>query len=282
MKHHNTTLRPDLGTLKTEGRNPNTLHIDRMDTLEMVTVMNRENRAVEDAIDTQLTEIAAAIDIISAALSRGGHLIYVGAGTSGRLGVVDASECPPTFGVDYDLVRGIMAGGESAMYRAAEGVEDNEAQGALDLEADGVTAGDVVVGLSASGGAPYVLGALKKARELGATPLGITCNPDTPITKACDMPIVVLSGPEVVTGSTRMKAGTAQKLILNMLSTCAMIQTGKVRENLMINVRPTNIKLRGRMIGIVSDILGTDAAESERLLAENDFVIRKAIDAYRK
>ena len=179
MNHTNTSLRPDLGKLKTEGRNQNTLHIDEMTTLEMVTVMNNENRVVEDAIATQLPEIAAAVDLIAASLNAGGHLIYIGAGTSGRLGVVDASECPPTFGVDYDLVRGIMAGGEGAMFRAVEGAEDNEALGASDVEVNGVTRGDVVVGLSASGGAPYVLGALKKARELGATPLGITCNPDS-------------------------------------------------------------------------------------------------------
>ena len=189
MKHDNTSLRPDLGTLKTEGRNQNTLHIDEMTTIEMVTVMNNENRVVEDAIATQLQEIAAAVDLIAASLSAGGHLIYIGAGTSGRLGVVDASECPPTFGVDYDLVRGIMAGGEGAMFRAVEGAEDNEALGAHDIEADGVTAGDVVVGLSASGGAPYVLGALKKARELGAIPLGITCNPDSRMHPLCDVTI---------------------------------------------------------------------------------------------
>ena len=276
MKHHNTTLRPDLGTLKTEGRNPNTLHIDRMDTLEMVTVMNRENRAVEDAIDTQLTEIAAAIDIISAALSRGGHLIYVGAGTSGRLGVVDASECPPTFGVDYDLVRGIMAGGESAMYRAAEGVEDNEAQGALDLEADGVTAGDVVVGLSASGGAPYVLGALKKAHELGATPLGITCNPDSRMHPLCDVTIAPYVGPEVITGSSRLKAGTAQKLVLNMLSTGAMIKTGKVVGNLMVNVKPTNVKLRDRCIRILMELGDCDRETAETLIDKHGD-IRKSL-----
>lgn len=262
----NATLRPDLASLKTEGRNQRTLHIDKMSTLEMVTVMNDENRAVEDAIATQLSEIAAAIDLIAAALDKGGHLIYVGAGTSGRLGVVDASECPPTFGVDYDLVRGIMAGGESAMFRATEGAEDNEALGAQDILADGVTAGDVVVGLSASGGAPYVLGALKKARELGAIPLGITCNPDSRMHPLCHVTIAPYVGPEVITGSSRLKAGTAQKLVLNMLSTGAMIKTGKVAGNLMINVRPTNVKLRDRCIRILMELGDCDRATAEALI----------------
>ena len=276
MKHDNTALRPDLGTLKTEGRNQNTLHIDQMSTLEMVTVMNNENRVVEDAIATQLPEIAAAVDIIAEALNRGGHLIYVGAGTSGRLGVVDASECPPTFGVDYDLVRGIMAGGEGAMFRAVEGAEDNEALGAHDIEADGVTKGDVVVGLSASGGAPYVLGALKKARELGAIPLGITCNPDSRMHPLCDVTIAPYVGPEVITGSSRLKAGTAQKLVLNMLSTGAMVKTGKVVGNLMVNVRPTNVKLRDRCIRILMELGGCDRETAETLIDKHGD-IRKSL-----
>ena len=276
MKHDNTALRPDLGTLKTEGRNQNTLHIDQMSTIDMVTVMNNENRVVEDAIATQLPEIAAAVDIIAEALNRGGHLIYIGAGTSGRLGVVDASECPPTFGVDYDLVRGIMAGGEGAMFRAVEGAEDNEALGAHDIEADGVTAGDVVVGLSASGGAPYVLGALKKARELGATPLGITCNPDSRMHPLCEVTIAPYVGPEVITGSSRLKAGTAQKLVLNMLSTGAMVKTGKVVGNLMVNVRPTNVKLRDRCIRILMELGDCDRETAETLIDKHGD-IRKSL-----
>ncbi len=281
MKHDNITLRPDLGSLKTEGRNQNTLHIDEMSTLDMVTVMNNENRVVEDAIATQIPEIAAAIDLIAAALDAGGHLVYVGAGTSGRLGVVDASECPPTFGVDYNLVRGIMAGGESAMFRAAEGVEDNEELGARDVEADGVTKGDVVVGLSASGGAPYVLGALKKARELGAIPLGITCNPDSRMHPLCDVTIAPYVGPEVITGSSRLKAGTAQKLVLNMLSTGAMIKTGKVVGNLMVNVRPTNVKLRDRSIRILMELGSCDRATAEVLIDKHGD-IRKSLDELRE
>lgn len=269
-------IRTDLASLKTEGRNQNTLHIDQMSTIDMVTVMNNENRVVEDAIATQLPEIAKAIDIIAERLNAGGHLIYIGAGTSGRLGVVDASECPPTFGVDPYLVRGIMAGGEGAMFRAVEGAEDDEARGAEELLADGVTAGDVVVGLSASGGAPYVLGALKKAREIGAIPMGITCNPDSRMHPICDVTIAPYVGPEVITGSSRLKAGTAQKLVLNMLSTGAMVKTGKVVGNLMINVRPTNIKLRDRCIRILMELGECDRATAEALIDKHGD-IRKAL-----
>ncbi len=262
------TTRPDLPNLKTEARNPRTLHIDKLSTYDMMKLMNDENRVVEDAIATQLTEIAAAVDLIADALSQGGHLVYIGAGTSGRLGVVDASECPPTFGVDPTLVRGIIAGGEGAMFRAVEGAEDDEARGAAELTADGVTAGDVVVGLSASGGAPYVLGALKQARALGAIPIGITCNPDSRMHPLCDITIAPYVGPEVITGSSRLKAGTAQKLVLNMLSTGAMVRTGKVVGNLMVNVRPTNIKLRDRCIRILMELSGCERARAEGLIDE--------------
>ena len=278
MSNQSNTVRTDLKSLKTEGRNQNTLHIDQMSTIDMVTLMNNENRVVEDAIATQLDEIAKAIDIIAERLNAGGHLIYIGAGTSGRLGVVDASECPPTFGVDPTLVRGIMAGGEGAMFRAVEGAEDDEARGAEELVADGVTAGDVVVGLSASGGAPYVLGALKKARELGAIPLGITCNPDSRMHAVCDVTMAPYVGPEVITGSSRLKAGTAQKLILNMLSTGAMIKTGRVVGNLMINVRPTNIKLRDRCIRILMELGDCDRATAESLIDKYGD-IRQSLDA---
>ncbi len=261
-----TPTRTDLATLATEARNPRTLHIDELSTYEMMKLMNDENRAVEDAIATQLSEIAAAVDIIAAAFERGGHLIYIGAGTSGRLGVVDASECPPTFGVDHRLVRGIIAGGEGAMFRAVEGAEDNEESGASELLANGVTQGDVVVGLSASGGAPYVLGALKAAREVGATPIGITCNPESRMHPLCDVTIAPYVGPEVITGSSRLKAGTAQKLVLNMLSTGAMVKTGKVVGNLMVNVKPTNEKLRDRCIRILMELAGIERARAEELI----------------
>ena len=281
MTNQKHTLRTDLASLKTEGRNQNTLHIDQMATYDMVKLMNDENRVVEDAIATQLTQIAQAIDIIAERLNAGGHLIYIGAGTSGRLGVVDASECPPTFGVDYRLVRGIMAGGENAMFRAVEGAEDDEARGAEELLADGVTAGDLVVGLSASGGAPYVLGALKKAREIGAIPLGITCNPDSRMHAVCDVTMAPYVGPEVITGSSRLKAGTAQKLILNMLSTGAMIKTGKVVGNLMVNVRPTNVKLRDRCIRILME-LGECDRETATALIDQYGDIRKSLEVLGK
>lgn len=249
-----TETRTDLGKLKTEGRNQNTLHIDEMSTLDMVQVMCQENRVVEDAVASQAGAIARAIDIIARQLDAGGHLIYIGAGTSGRLGVVDASECPPTFGVDPTVVRGVIAGGQGAMFRAVEGAEDDRDRGAAELMENGASAGDVVVGLSASGGAPYVLGALEKAREIGAIPMGITCNPDSLMHPLCEVIMAPYVGPEVITGSSRLKAGTAQKLILNMLSTGAMVRTGKVVGNLMVNVKPTNSKLRDRCIRILMEL----------------------------
>lgn len=248
--------RDDYRELKTEGNNPRTVGLDRMDTLAMMQVMNDENRVVADAVQTQLPQIAQAVDRIAAALEAGGHLIYVGAGTSGRLGVVDASECPPTFGVDARLVRGLIAGGRGAMFEAVEGAEDDAAAGALDLRADGVGAGDVVVGISASGGAPYVLGALREAKQLGAVPIGLTCNPQSRMEPLCEIVIAPYVGPEVVQGSSRLKAGTAQKMVLNMLSTGAMVRTGKVLGNLMINLKPTNDKLRSRCIRILCELSG--------------------------
>lgn len=253
-------VRPDYQKLNTEACNPRTVDIDKLSTADMVRLMAEENRVVEDAVAAEAEQIAKAIDLIAVSLDNGGHLIYVGAGTSGRLGVLDASECPPTFGVERDLVRGIIAGGEDAMFRASEGAEDNFEQGKADLVADGVRAGDVVVGLSASGGAPYVLGALEQASLLGAVPIGVTCNPQSRMHALCQVTIAPCVGPEVITGSSRLKAGTAQKLVLNMLSTGAMIKTGKVMGNLMINVRPTNQKLRLRCLRIIRELTGCDDA----------------------
>lgn len=251
-------MRDDYTRLKTEAVNPRTAGIDKMSTLEMVQVMNDENRRIPEAIDAELPHIAAAIDLIADALRAGGHLIYVGAGTSGRLGVVDASECPPTFGVGHDLVRGIIAGGDGAMFRAVEGAEDNEALGASELLANGAAAGDVVVGLSAAGRAPYVLGALREAKRIGAATVGITCNPDSLLAPLCNITIAPTVGAEVIAGSTRLGAGTAQKLVLNMLSTGTMIRLGYVRGNRMINVRPTNEKLRERAIHIIMELAEVD------------------------
>ncbi len=270
-------VRPDYQKLNTEARNPRTMYIDKLPTLDMVKLMAEENRVVEDAVAAEAEHIADAIDLIADALQAGGHLIYVGAGTSGRLGVLDASECPPTFGVDYDLVRGIIAGGQSAMFRASEGAEDNEAQGRADLIADGVQAGDVVVGLSASGGAPYVLGALVQAAELGAVPIGVTCNPDSRMHPICRVTIAPVVGAEVITGSSRLKAGTAQKLVLNMLSTGAMIKTGKVMGNLMVNVRPTNQKLQLRCLRIIRELTGCDDEMAKQAFDACDGEIRKAV-----
>lgn len=262
-------MRDNYDALKTEGRNPRTMNIDKMTTLEAMRLMNDENKVVTDAIETQLTEIAQAVDLIAAAMERGGHLIYVGAGTSGRLGVIDAAECPPTFGVDHALVRGIIAGGEGAMFRAVENAEDSEDWGRRAIDEDGVQAGDVVVGISAAGRAPFVLGALKRARELGATPIGVTCNPDSLFVPLCDVTIAAYVGPEVISGSTRLKAGTAQKLILNMLSTGAMIKTGKVYSNLMINVKPTNEKLWERATRIIMQIADIDHDRAGELLRKH-------------
>lgn len=249
-------MRDNYDALLTEGRNPRTVDIDKMSTLDMVALINRENRRVEDAVDEALPQIAEAVDIISASMQNGGHLIYVGAGTSGRLGVVDASECPPTFSVDPDLVRGIIAGGQGAVFRSVEGAEDSEEEGAAAVDADGVLPGDVVVGISASGRAPFVLGALRRAREIGAVPIGLNCNPGSVMEKFCDVTVSAYVGPEVISGSTRLKAGTAQKLVLNIFSTCAMIKTGRVRSNLMINVRPTNEKLVERATRMIMELSG--------------------------
>ncbi len=261
-------MRDNYDKLKTEGRNPRTMNIDKLTSLEMVRLINSENRAVEDAIDEALPQIAEAVDMISEALAGGGHLIYVGCGTSGRLGVVDASECPPTFGVDPCLIRGIIAGGESAMFRAVEGAEDSEERGARSIDEDGAGGGDIVVGLSASGRAPFVIGALKRARERGCKTVAVTCNPGSLMEGHCDIAVSVYVGPEVISGSTRLKAGTAQKLILNIFSTCAMIKTGKVRSNLMINVRPTNEKLVERATRIIMELSGADRESAAKALAE--------------
>lgn len=266
-------MRDNYDALRTEGRNPNSRNIDKVSTLEAMRIINNEDKNVAAAVETQLPQIAEAVDIISEQLRRGGHLIYIGAGTSGRLGVVDASECPPTFGVDYSLVRGIIAGGEDAMFRAAEGFEDSEQKGAQAIDDGGVMPGDVVVGLSAAGRAPFVLGALKRAAQLGAIPLGITCNPDSLMAPLCRVIIAPYVGPEVISGSTRLKAGTAQKLVLNMLSTGTMIRLGLVRGNLMVNVRPTNEKLRERATRIIMELGSVSHEQAAQLLERHGGVI---------
>lgn len=266
---------------RTEERNPRTMHIDKMSTDEMLKVINDENKNAVLAVENELENIGRAVDAISEAFEKGGRLFYVGAGTSGRLGVLDAAECPPTFGVPKEQVVGIIAGGEKCMTSASEGEEDNTAAGRNDLMAHNITDRDVVVGISASGGAAYIIAALETAKEVGAVTVSVTCNKDSEMESIADIAICTDTGAEVVTGSTRMKAGTAQKLVLNMLSTCAMIKTGKVYENLMINLKPVNIKLTQRMVRIVSEITGESEDFSKELLERNDWNIREAVDSYK-
>lgn len=262
--------------LKTEQRNPKSTHVDKMSTLEMVELMAKENYVAVKAVEDASESIALAVDAISESMKNGGRLFYVGAGTSGRLGVLDASECPPTFGVPYDLVNGIIAGGYDCLVKASEGGEDSYENGVLDVK-DRLCAGDVVVGISAAGGAKYVLGALDAAKEADCVTVGVTSNADSPLAKRADITIFTDTGAEIITGSTRLKAGTAQKLVLNILSTAAMIKTGKVYENLMINLKPTNEKLRARVIAIVCEIKGVDAERAVELLEANEWNIRSAV-----
>ena len=266
-------------TIGTEQRNPNTLEIDRADTAEILRLMNEEDKKVAPAVEQVLPQVEKAVDVIYAHMRCGGRLIYCGCGTSGRLGVLDASECPPTFGVEPGLVRGVIAGGPDALTNAAEGAEDHFEDGAKDLQALDFRAQDVLVGIAASGRTPYVLGAMDYARALGAPVIGLTCCPGSAIDAAADIGIAPQPGPEVVTGSTRLKSGTAQKMVLNMLSTCGMVQTGKVRENLMINLKPTNQKLRRRMIGIVTALTGIEAEAAEALLEQHGWSIPAAVDS---
>ena len=264
---------------RTEMRNPDSTHIYKMQTEDMARLVIRANydavRAVENASDS----IATAIDAVHHAFENGNRLFYVGAGTSGRLGVLDAAECPPTFGVPYDMVRGIIAGGEERMFRAGEGAEDSYDGGVNAIADSGVAAGDVVVGLSAAGNAAFVIGALEEAKRRKAVTVAVSSNPDTKILKAADIPIYTDTGAEVITGSTRLKAGTAQKIVLNTISTCAMAKSGMVYENMMINLSPSNEKLRKRVIRIVAEILSCNEARAEGLLEENGWNIRRAIAA---
>ena len=243
-----------LEELATEKINPATRHIDTMTTLEMVTVINSEDARVAPAVGRELPAIAKAIDIITERLKEDGRLFYAGAGTSGRLGVLDASECPPTFGTEPELVQGLIAGGKEAMFVAQEGAEDDRQLAADDLTAAGLTARDVVVSLAASGRTPYSIGAIRSARLTGAYSIAIVCSPDSPMSREAELTICPLPGPEVITGSTRLKAGTAQKLVLNMLSTGVMIKLGKVYGNLMVDVQATNKKLAERSRRIVMEI----------------------------
>lgn len=267
----------NLGALVSETRNPATMGLDEMSTLEMVSCFNREDRKVPEAIEKVLPAIAQAVDLAAAALKAGGRLIYLGAGTSGRLGVLDASECPPTFGVPYGMVIGLIAGGPGALLKAVEGAEDDAALGEADLVALNLTATDMVVGLAASGRTPYVIGALRYARQLGCATAAISCNPDSPIAHEAQVAISPVVGPEALTGSTRLKSGTAQKLVLNMLSTGAMVKLGKVYENLMVDVKATNVKLVDRACRIVVEATGAERSQAEAALTQTGFEVKPAI-----
>ncbi len=293
----------------TESDNKNTSEIDRVSILEAVKLINNEDKTVAQAVEKVLPEIAAAIEKVVKRLKNGGRLFYTGTGTSGRLGVLDASEIPPTFGVSYDVIQGIIAGGYDALYKATEASEDNFEQGAEDLKTRGVTDKDCVIGLAASGRTPYTIGALEYAKNLGCFTACITCVPDSAITKMVEIPIVAVIGAEAITGSTRMKSGTAQKMILNLISTVTMIRLGYVKGNRMTNIKSSNIKLKERSLRILMAETGLDEAAAKDLmkkanedlrvalvmkkanvnfkkalqtLTENNFVVEKAIEMAKK
>ncbi|WP_137168221.1 N-acetylmuramic acid 6-phosphate etherase [Salinimonas lutimaris] len=276
MNHHDPLLE-QLNQLISEGRNPDTLHIDTASTLDIVTAINTEDHKVAPAVAACLPDIARAVDYIADALQNGGRLIYTGAGTSGRLGILDAVECRPTFSVPDTLVVGVIAGGKTAIEHAVEGAEDDHGQGALDLADIRLSAHDVVVGLSASGRTPYVTGALAYARQTGCKTIGVACSPNTPVLQAADVAICPLVGPEALTGSTRMKSGTAQKLVLNMLSTATMIKQGKTYQNLMVDVNATNHKLKARARRIVMQATDCDEATATDALQQADQQAKLAI-----
>lgn len=261
----------------TEQINPLTRAIDILPTLEMVRLMNQEDRRVAEAVALELENIAQSIEAIAARMKRGGRLIYIGAGTSGRLGVLDASECPPTFNTPPGLVIGLIAGGSLALTQAIEDAEDDALQGSLDIASVNVNEQDSVVGIAASGETPYVLGAIREARQRGALTIGLACNRPSPLEMATDLAIVPLVGPEVIAGSTRLKAGTAQKMVLNMLSTGVMIKLGKTYGNLMVDVQPTNAKLRERARRIVAQACGLSLSEAAILLQACDGEVKTAI-----
>lgn len=264
---------------RTEMINKNTENIDKMSAEEIVNVMQSENYNAVRAIENAKTDIAKAIDAAANSISRGGRLFYVGAGTSGRLGVLDAAECPPTFGVSQNTVIGIIAGGEKCLTRAAENEEDNRESGRADLEIYNLTPNDTVVGISASGGAEYVAGALEYANSAGAVTVSIANNFDTKIEKNAQINIVADTGAEVIAGSTRLKAGSAQKMILNMISTGAMVRTGKIYKNLMVNLKPSNEKLARRTVNIVSAVLKCSETEAKNALEKSGWDIKAAIGA---
>ncbi|WP_294912470.1 N-acetylmuramic acid 6-phosphate etherase [Tatumella sp. UBA2305] len=256
----------DLNKMITEGRNPASEIIDQLTTEQMLTVINQEDQKVALAVEAILPQIATAVDAITAAFAARGRLIYCGAGTSGRLGILDASECPPTFGSPPEQVQGLIAGGQRAILQAVENAEDNRQQGASDLQKVDFSAGDILVGIAASGRTPYVLGAMEYAEQCGAVVIALSCNPQGEMAAKAAIALTPVVGPEVITGSSRLKAGTAQKMVLNMLTTGAMIRSGKVFGNLMVDVEATNHKLVKRQINIVMQATDCDAATAEQAL----------------
>ncbi|MCX4699858.1 N-acetylmuramic acid 6-phosphate etherase [Streptomyces sp. NBC_01373] len=270
-------LQAQLESLTTEAFRPELADIDRLPTLDIARLMNVEDASVPDAVTRRLPQIAAAIDAVAERMSRGGRLIYAGAGTAGRLGVLDASECPPTFNTDPSQVVGLIAGGREAMVTSVEGAEDSAELARADLDALALTPADTVVGVSASGRTPYAIGAVEHARAQGALTIGLACNADSALAAAAEHGIEIVVGPELLTGSTRLKAGTAQKLVLNMLSTITMIRLGKTYGNLMVDVRASNEKLRARSRRIVAIATGAADEEIERALAATDGEVKHAI-----
>jgi N-acetylmuramic acid 6-phosphate etherase len=267
----------NLKSLLTEQVNPRSRDIDARPTAEILQIMNDEDAKVASAVAAEIPRIAQAVDRIAEAIRGGGRLFYIGAGSSGRLGVLDAAECPPTFNVAPDLVQGIIAGGDAALARATEASEDDPESGKRDLEGRGFMARDVLVGIAASGRTPYVLGAVTKARALGALTIGISCTPDSELSRVVDIPISPLCGPEVIAGSTRLKAGTATKLVLNMISTAVMIRLGHVYGNLMVNVSPRNSKLEDRARRIIAEAASVSIERAGDLLKEAGGDVKAAI-----
>ena len=268
---------PVLGSLLTETRNPASERLDQLSTLEMLELINAEDASVAAAVHAELPQIAQAVDAIAVRFAQGGRLFYIGAGTSGRLGVLDASECPPTFSVSADLFQGLIAGGDRALRLSSEHSEDSREEGAHDLAAAGFAKHDTLVGIAASGRTPYVLGALDYAKTLGSLTIGLSCVPGSALAQAAEIAITPATGPEVLTGSTRLKAGTATKMVLNMISTGVMVRSGATYGNLMVNVRPTNAKLVDRAQRIIAAATGCDLATAARLLADSGNNVKTAI-----
>ena len=266
-----------LDSLDTERRNINTMNLDELSAVEIIEKINQEDEKIADCVKPAIPEIGKAVEFAVKSIKRGGRLIYIGAGTSGRLGILDASECPPTYGVPFDMVIGIMAGGDKAMRKAVEGAEDSKELAVNDLKELGLNEKDTLVGLAASGRTPYVIGGLEYAKSLGAKTVAVSCVKNAKISALADAPIEVVVGAEAVTGSTRMKAGTAQKMVLNMISTTTMVKIGKVYQNLMVDVATTNEKLRVRALNIVSEATGIDKENSKKLLEESGYDVKVAI-----